>query len=135
MIYKINFNVPLLTGNELENIKRVFKENKFYGDGVFTKNCHQKITEILGKKNILLTDSCSSALDIVALCIKDEIDTGEVIMPSYTFPSTANAFAKVGIKIVFAEIKNTNMTISIEDVLKKLIEILKPLLWFITDHF
>ena len=117
---KINFNEPFLTGNELENIKRVFKENKFYGDGVFTKNCHQKITEILGKKNILLTDSCSSALDIVALCIKDEIDTGEVIMPSYTFPSTANAFAKVGIKIVFAEIKNTNMTISIEDVLKKI---------------
>ena len=67
-----------------------------------------------------MTDSCSSALDIVALCIKDEIDTGEVIMPSYTFPSTANAFAKVGIKIVFAEIKNTNMTISIEDVLKKI---------------
>ena len=128
---KINFNEPFLTGNELENIKRVFKENKFYGDGVFTKNCHQKITEILGKKNILLTDSCSSALDIVALCIKDEIDTGEVY---HVFSITANAFAKVGIKIVFAEIKNTNMTISIEDA-KKLIEILKPLLWFITDHF
>ena len=117
---KINFNEPFITGNELENIKRVFKENKFYGDGVFTKNCHQRITEIIGKKNILLTDSCSSALDIVALCIKDEIGPGEVIMPSYTFPSTANAFAKVGIKIVFAEIKNTNMTISIEDVLKKI---------------
>ncbi len=116
---KIKFNSPFLTGKELNYIKDVFTENQFYGVGKYTKKCEKLISNQLGKKNILLTDSCTSSLEIAALLIKDKIKD-EVIVPSYGFSSTANAFAKLNMKVVFAEIEKYSLMLDIDDVKKKI---------------
>ena len=116
---KIKFNSPFLTGKELNYIKDVFNENQFYGVGKYTKKCEKLISNQLGKKNILLTDSCTSSLEIAALLIKDKIKN-EVIVPSYGFSSTANAFAKLNMKVVFAEIEKHSLMLDIDDVKKKM---------------
>ena len=97
---KIEFNTPFLTGDELKYIKDVFKEKKFYGVGKYTNKCEKMISRQLNKKNVLLTDSCTSSLEIAALLIKDK-RKNEVIVPSYGFSSTANAFAKINMKVIF----------------------------------
>jgi len=99
---KIPFNKPCIIGNELTYIQDAVLSGHIAGDGVFTKKCHQFFTEKYGFKKCLLTTSCTHALEMAAILVN--IQPGdEVIMPSYTFVSTANAFVLRGAKIVFVD--------------------------------
>ena len=99
---KIPFNKPFLTGNETKYIEEAVYSMKISGDGIFTKKCHTFFEEKYGFHKCLLTTSCTDALEMAAILI--DIQAGdEVIMPSYTFVSTANAFVLRGAKIVFAD--------------------------------
>lgn len=105
----IDFNVPICLGNEVEYINKVINNRKLCGDGEFTKKCHEWL-ENKTNSNVLLTTSCSHSLDMSA--ILSDIKAGdEVIMPSYTFVSTANAFVLRGAKIVFVDIRPDTMNI------------------------
>ncbi len=113
----IPFNKPFVSGQELFNLKSVVVQgNKFCGDGSFTKKCHTLLEEQTGALKALLTTSCTHALEMSALLIG--IEPGdEVIMPSFTFVSSANAFVLRGAKIVFVDIRPDTMNIN-----EKLIE-------------
>lgn len=98
----IPFNKPFIVGNELQYIEEAVKSGKISGDGIFTKKCNKFFEEKFGFQKVLLTTSCTDALEMAAiLCNIKEGD--EVIVPSYTFVSSANAFALRGAKIVFAD--------------------------------
>ncbi len=113
---RIPFNKPCLEGQEIENILDSIKSGKIAGDGKYNKLCHEKITEIIGAKKVLLTTSGTDALELCALSY--DIKTGdEVIMPSFTFVSTANAFCLRGAKPVFIDIRPDNLNMN-----EKLIE-------------
>ena len=99
---KIPFNKPFLTGNETKYIEQAVQSMKISGDGIFTKKCHAFFEEKYGFQKCLLTTSCTDALEMAAILINTE-PGDEVIMPSYTFVSTANAFVLRGAKIVFAD--------------------------------
>ena len=112
----IVFNRPPFTGNEEKYLIQSMKSLKISGDGEFTRRCHRWFEERLECKKVLLTTSCTHALEMTAILI--DIQPGdEVIMPSYTFVSTANAFALRGAKIVFVDIRPDTMNID-----EKLIE-------------
>lgn len=99
---KIPFNKPFLSGNETKYIEEAVRSMKISGDGIFTKKCHTFLEEKYGFLKCLLTTSCTDALEMAAILI--DIQAGdEVIMPSYTFVSTANAFVLRGAKIVFVD--------------------------------
>lgn len=117
---EVKFNEPYITGNEEKYIKDVFERKTFYGNGHYTKRCQKLISEKILVKNVLLTDSCTSALEISALLLREWDKKQEVIIPSYTFSSTAAAFARAGFKINFAEIDPQTMMIDIEDVKNKI---------------
>ena len=106
----IPFNKPPLTGNEEQYILESIKSNKISGDGQFTKKCHQWFEKKLQCKKVLLTTSCTHALEMAAILL-DIKEGDEVIMPSYTFVSTANAFVLRGAKIVFVDIREDTMNI------------------------
>lgn len=109
----IPFNKPFLTGKETAYIQEAVMSGKISGDGIFTKKCHEFFEKRYGFMKCLLTTSCTDALEMAALLI--DIQPGdEVIMPSYTFVSTANAFVLRGAKIVFAdsEERTPNMDVS-----------------------
>lgn len=117
--HMIQFNVPATTGNEEKYIRQVLKSGKFSGDGSFTKKCQKQLEKTTGAKKVLLTTSGTHALDMAALL--SEIKKGdEVIMSSYTFSSTANAFALQGAKLVFVDIRPDTMNID-EHLIKKAI--------------
>lgn len=98
----IPFNKPYLSGKELEYIKQAVESGKISGDGIFTKKCHEFFEKRYGFQKCLLTTSCTDALEMAAMLIN--IRPGdEVIMPSYTFVSTANAFVLRGARIVFCD--------------------------------
>ena len=106
----ISFNIPPHVGKEKEYISRAIANNKICGDGEFTKLCNTWFEKKTGCKKALLTTSCTHALEMAAiLCDIQEGD--EVIMPSYTFVSTANAFVMRGAKIVFVDIRPDTMNI------------------------
>ena len=103
----IPFNKPFLTGNEIKYIKEAVKSGKISGNGVFTKRCQTFLEQHFGFKKVLLTTSCTDALEMCAILA--EIKPGdEVIVPSYTFVSTALAFIRQGAKIVFADSRKDN---------------------------
>ena len=106
----INFNVPPFTGKEMEYMHKAIENQKICGDGEFTKKCNQWIEEKTGTKKCLLTTSCTHALEMAAL-LTDIKEGDEVIMPSYTFVSTADAFVLRGAKIVFVDIRPDTMNI------------------------
>ena len=106
----IDFNKPPLTGNEEKYILESIRSPKISGDGEFTKRCHKWFEEKLGCEKALLTTSCTHALEMSAILL-DIKEGDEVIMPSYTFVSTANAFALRGAKIVFVDIRPDTMNI------------------------
>jgi dTDP-4-amino-4,6-dideoxygalactose transaminase len=98
----IPFNKPYLTGKETHYIYEAVNSYKLSGNGIFTKKCHSFFEKNYGFKKCLLTTSCTDALEMSAILI--DIQPGdEVIMPSYTFVSTANAFVLRGAKIVFID--------------------------------
>jgi dTDP-4-amino-4,6-dideoxygalactose transaminase len=98
----IPFNKPYLSGKEIEYIIESVNSLKISGDGLFTKKCHQFFEQKYGFSKCLLTTSCTDALEMAALLIDIQPDD-EVIMPSFTFVSTANAFVLRGAKIIFAD--------------------------------
>lgn len=98
----INFNKPYFTGKETEYIQQAVQSGKISGDGMFTKKCHQFFESKYGFKKCLLTTSCTDALEMAAILI-DIKEGDEVIMPSFTFVSTANAFVLRGANIIFAD--------------------------------
>lgn len=113
---KINFNVPPYTGKEIEYIKKAVEAQKICGDGEFTKKCNAWIEEKTGCNKALLTTSCTHATELAALLM--DIKPGdEVILPSYTFCSTADAFVMRGATPVFVDIRPDTMNID-----EKLIE-------------
>ena len=106
----IPFNIPLNVGNEMAFIKKATSNNKLSGDGFFTKDCNLLIEKITGTKKALLTTSCTHAIELATLLMN--IKQGdEIIMPSYTFVSTANPFVLRGAKIVFVDIRPDTMNI------------------------
>lgn len=107
----ISFNVPPYVGTELNYIKDVIEKRKICGDGEYTKKCNAWIEEKTGTSKALLTTSCTHATEMAALLC--DIQPGdEVIMPSYTFVSTADAFVLRGAKIVFVDIRPDTMNIN-----------------------
>lgn len=113
--YKYTFNKPFLTGNETEYIKAAVESGKISGDGIFTQKCQKFFEERFGFKKALLTTSCTDALEMSALLIN--IQPGdEVIVPSYTFVSTANAFVLRGANITFADSGSSNPNIDADKI-------------------
>jgi dTDP-4-amino-4,6-dideoxygalactose transaminase len=115
----IPFNIPLLTGHEIKLIKQVNTCNKFSGDGSFNRKCSEFIKQELQCKEAFLTPSGTHALEMAAI-LADIKPGDEVIMPSFTFPSSANAFVLRGAKIAFVDIKATTMNID-EDLIENAI--------------
>lgn len=106
----IHFNIPPFTGKEFDYMKEAVENHKICGDGPFTKKCDAWIEERFGTKKALLTTSGSTALDMAALlCGLQPGD--EVILPSFTFSSTANSFVLAGAKLVFVDIRPDTMNI------------------------
>lgn len=111
----IPFNKPHLTGKETHYIYQAVADGKLSGNGVFTKRCQQFFEEHYGFKKCLLTTSCTDALEMAAILC--DIQPGdEVIVPSYTFVSSALAFVRVGAKIVFADSMKENPNIDAEKI-------------------
>lgn len=106
----INFNIAPFTGKELEYVKQAIDNHTICGDGIFTKKCNAWLEKRFHAQKVLLTTSGSTALDMAAM-LCDLQPGDEVILPSYTFPSTANAFVLVGAKLVFVDIRPDTMNI------------------------
>lgn len=106
----IPFNRPPYTSNEEKYVLKSMKSNKISGDGEFTKKCETWFEQNLSCKKTLLTPSCTHALEMAAILL-DIKEGDEVIMSSYTFVSTANAFVLQGAKIVFVDIRPDTMNI------------------------
>jgi dTDP-4-amino-4,6-dideoxygalactose transaminase len=106
----INFNVPPYVGNELEYVKQAVEVHKISGDGPFTKKCNAWMEDRFNAQKVLLTTSGSSALDM-ALLLCNLKPGDEVILPSYTFSSTANSAVLAGAKLVFVDIRPDTMNI------------------------
>ena len=108
--YKYTFNKPFLTGKETEYIKTAVESGKISGDGIYTQKCQKFFEERFGFKKTLLTTSCTDALEMSALLINIR-RSDEVIVPSYTFVSTANAFVLRGADIIFTDSSENNPNI------------------------
>lgn len=106
----INFNVPPFTGKEMDYIRQAVENQKICGDGEFTGKCSRWIEEKTGTKKALLTTSCTHATELAAL-LSNVKEGDEVIMPSYTFVSTADAFVLRGATPVFVDIRPDTMNI------------------------
>jgi len=106
----INFNVPPVIGKELEYIKVAIENRKICGDGEFTKKCSSWIEQNTGTAKALLTTSCTHATEMSAILANIK-EGDEVIMPSYTFVSTADAFVLRGARVVFVDIRPDTMNI------------------------
>jgi len=117
--YRVPFNKPFLSGNEIRYIADSIKQGQISGDGVYTKKCHALLEKILGVPKALLTTSCTHALEMAALLLG--MKTGdEVIVPSFTFVSTANAFVLHGAHPVFIDIRPDTLNLD-ETQLERLI--------------
>lgn len=124
----IRFNVPPFTGKEMEYIKQAVENQKICGDGEFTKKCNEWLENKTGTAKALLTTSCTHATEMAA--ILSNIKPGdEVIMPSYTFVSTADAFVLRGAKAVFVDVRPDTMNIDenlIEDAITEKTKAIVP---------
>jgi dTDP-4-amino-4,6-dideoxygalactose transaminase len=106
----IGFNKPYLAGKEIEYIADTVRKEKLSGNGYYTNQCHQFFQKTYGFAKVLLTTSCTAALEMAAILLDIKVGD-EVIMPSYTFVSTANAFVLRGATIVFADSQNIHPNI------------------------
>lgn len=124
----IHFNIPPFAGRELEYIKEAIEQGKISGDGIFTRKCSQWMMETYGLKHVLLTTSCTHALEMAALLCN--VQPGdEVILPSYTFVSTADAFVQRGAKLVFVDIRPDTMNLDerlIEEAITEKTKVIVP---------
>lgn len=117
----ILFNIPLVTGNEITNYQNILNKKKFSGDGEFTKKCNHWIEKKFKINKALLTTSCTHALEMAALLINTK-PGDEIIMPSFTFVSSANPFILRGAKIIFVDVRPDTMNIDenlIEEAISK----------------
>ena len=106
----IPFNVPPCVGDELDYVKQAIDSHKICGDGAFTKQCNAWLEERFHAQKVLLTTSGTTALDM-AMLLCDIHPGDEVILPSFTFSSTANSFVLAGAKLVFVDIRPDTMNI------------------------
>ena len=124
----ISFNVPPYIGKEKEYLNKAIESHKICGDGEFTKKCNKWIEDRMGSSKALLTTSGSTALDMAA--ILTEVGPGdEVILPSYTFVSTANAFVMRGATLVFVDIRPDTQNIDeklIEEAITEKTKVIAP---------
>lgn len=112
---RVPFNRPTVAPNQLEYVSQSFSSGHLSGDGPFTARASKILSDIHNGSKVLLTTSCTSALELSALLL--DLDVGdEVIVPSFTFVSSANAFVIMGAKIVFAEVDADSFSISIRTV-------------------
>jgi dTDP-4-amino-4,6-dideoxygalactose transaminase len=106
----IPFNAPPIVGSEVDYMQSAMASGKLCGDGGFTRRCQQWMEQHFGSKKVLLTPSCTASLEMAAILI--DLQPGdEVIMPSYTFVSTANAFVLRGATIVFVDVRPDTLNI------------------------
>lgn len=106
----ISFNIPPLVGTELDYVKKAIENHKICGDGPFTKECNAWLQQRFGSQKVLLTTSGTTALEMAALLC--DIQPGdEVILPSFTFSSTATAFVLAGAKLIFVDVRPDTMNI------------------------
>ncbi|MCO4806724.1 MAG: dTDP-4-amino-4,6-dideoxygalactose transaminase [Flavobacteriales bacterium] len=111
----IRFNKPYLFGPELQNVNQAVTQGRLAGNGQFTKQCHKFFEDRYGFSKVLLTTSCTDALEMSSLLLN--IGPGdEIIIPSFTFVSTANAFVLRGAKIVFADSNESHPNISVDSI-------------------
>ena len=111
----IPFNKPYLTGKEAHYLYQAVYSGKISGNGIFTKKCHAFFEEKYGFHKCLLTTSCTDALEMAAILLK--VETGdEIIVPSYTFVSTVNAFILRGAKVVFADSYDDNPNVNADTI-------------------
>jgi len=110
MSYRVPFNRPCLAGNEYKYIAEAIANGHASGDGPFTRKCHELLERQLGVPRALLTTSCTHALEMAALLL-DCRPNDEVIIPSFTFVSTANAFALRGARLAYADIRPDTLNI------------------------
>lgn len=109
--YEIPFNRPSIVGDEIQYIYQAIESGHISGDGQFTRKCNSLLEKLLGVEKVLLTTSCTHALEMSALLL--DIQSGdEVIIPSFTFVSTVNAFVLRGAKPVFADIRPDTLNIN-----------------------
>jgi dTDP-4-amino-4,6-dideoxygalactose transaminase len=114
---KVPFNRPTIAPNQLEYVNQAFSNAHLSGDGPFTVRASQMLSELHNGSKVLLTTSCTSALELSAILL--DLQAGdEVIVPSFTFVSCANAFVIMGARIVFAEIESHTLSISVRTVEK-----------------
>ena len=124
----IRFNVPPSVDGEMDNIKKAIESMHICGDGAFTKKCSEYLEKLTGTSKCLLTTSCTHALEMAAL-LCDIKEGDEVIMPSYTFVSTADAFVLRGATPVFVDIRPDTMNIDetlIEDAITEKTKAIVP---------
>ncbi len=108
--YKIPFNKPYFTGNEIKYIRKAYSNGQLAGNGFYTKKCQEWIEKKIGVKKVLLTHSCTSALEMIAVLAG--IKHGdEIIMPSFTFVTTASSFVLRGAVPVFVDIRLDTLNI------------------------
>lgn len=108
--YEIPFNKPVIAGNEMAYMQQAVQNGRISGDGAFTKKAHQMLEEILGVPKVLLTTSCTHALEMSAILLNFK-EGDEVIVPSFTFVSSINAFVLRGAKPVFADCRPDTLNI------------------------
>lgn len=113
----IGFNKPYLTGKETDYILESVKTRKISGDGLFTKKCSEYFERRYGFKKVLLTTSCTDALEMAAILIETK-PGDEIIAPAYTFVSSVNAFVLRGAKIVFCDSEKDNPNIDVNEIEK-----------------
>lgn len=124
----INFNVPPVTGVENEFILEAINNHKISGDGEYTKKCSEWLEKYTNISKVLLTTSCTHATEMAALLLNIQ-EGDEVIMPSYTFVSTADAFVLRGAKVIFVDIRPDTMNIDenkIEDAITSKTKVIVP---------
>jgi len=117
--YRIPFNKATLVGNELDYVQEAFNRGHISGDGHFSKKCSALLENVLGVPRVLLTTSCTHALEMAALLCQLKPDD-EVIVPTFTFVSTVNAFVLAGARPVFADIRSDTLNMD-EQLLEKAI--------------
>ena len=123
----IKFNIPHISGDEIRNIKRVIKKKSFSEDGYFTHKCEDYISRNLNAFDTFLTPSCTAALEISAMLLNIGFND-EVIMPSYTFVSSANAFVLRGAIPVFVDIRKDTLNIDENKIEKSITKRTKAIL-------
>ena len=117
----IPFNVPFLSGGESKYIDEVFDQNQFAGNGVFTKKVQERLEELLSAKKVLLTNSCTAALELAAM-LSGFGPGDEVLVPSFTFVTSASAILRTGADVIFCEIDPDTMLLDLNDVRSKITE-------------